>query len=92
MKVRPYKDRILVLQQTLPSESSGGIILPYDNQTINEGVVVGVGWEVTDNIQEGDYIVFGEYDGHPLTAGKKQYHLILEEDIRAILEKEDEDA
>jgi len=90
MKVIPYKDRILVMQQTLPGESKGGIILPYEGQKLNEGVVIACGWEVTDNVEAGDYIVFGEYDGHPLQAGGEEYHLILEEDIRAILETEDE--
>lgn len=58
---------------------------------INEGVVIAKGYGVSDNITEGDYVIFGEYDGEPLKFGGEDYHLIMEDDIRAVLELETTD-
>nr|ASN63069.1 co-chaperonin GroES [uncultured virus] len=91
INIRPYKDRLLIFQKEMPKESTGGIILPPSSagKKVNEGVVISKGHDVSDNIAEGDYVIFGEYDGEPLKFGGEEYHLIIEEDIRAVLEQED---
>ena len=94
MNLEPYKEKILVLQQKVYHEdtTSGGIILPDEvrNKKVNEGVIMALGYAVSDNIKTGEYIIFDEYSGGVIRRDGNEYVLITEEDIHAIVRKEDE--
>tara|TARA_R110000744_G_scaffold54414_8_gene115503 strand:+ start:2281 stop:2565 length:285 start_codon:yes stop_codon:yes gene_type:complete len=92
MNLEPYKEKILVLQQKVFHEdtSAGGIILPDEvrDKKINEGVIMALGFAVSENINPGDYIIFDEYSGGVIRRDGQEYVLITEEDIQAIVRKE----
>jgi len=94
MNLEPYKEKILVLQQKVFHEdkTAGGIILPDEvrNKKINEGVVMALGYAVSDNIKPGEYIIFDEYSGGAIRREGQEYVLITEEDIHAIVRKDKE--
>ena len=95
MNVEPYKDKILVLQQKVFHEdkTAGGIILPDEvrDKKINEGVIMALGYSVSDNIKPGEYIIFDEYSGGVIRRDGQEYVLITEEDIHAVVRKEEMD-
>jgi chaperonin GroES len=94
MNLEPYKNKILVLQQKVFHEdtTAGGIILPEEvrDKKINEGVVMALGFEVSDNISPGEYVIFDEYSSVVLRREGLEYALITEEDIQAVVRKEQE--
>ena len=94
MNLEPYKDKILVLQQKVFHEdkTAGGIILPDEvrDKKINEGVIMALGYSVSDNIKPGEYIIFVEYSGGVIRRDGQEYVLITEEDIQAVVRKEEE--
>lgn len=94
MNLEPYKDKILVLQQKVFHEdkTAGGIILPDEvrDKKINEGVIMALGYSVSDNIKPGEYIIFDEYSGGVIRRDGQEYVLITEEDIQAVVRKEEE--
>ena len=95
MNLAPYKDKILVLQQKVFHEdkTAGGIILPDEvrDKKINEGVIMALGYSVSDNIKPGEYIIFDEYSGGVIRRDGQEYVLITEEDIQAVVRKEEMD-
>ena len=95
MNLEPYKDKILVLQQKVFHEdkTAGGIILPDEvrDKKINEGVIMALGYSVSDNIKPGEYIIFDEYSGGVIRRDGQEYVLITEEDIQAVVRKEEMD-
>ena len=95
MNLEPNKDKILVLQQKVFHEdkTAGGIILPDEvrDKKINEGVIMALGYSVSDNIKPGEYIIFDEYSGGVIRRDGQEYVLITEEDIQAVVRKEEMD-
>lgn len=93
MNLEPYKEKILVLQQKVFHEekTAGGIILPDEvrDKKINEGVIMALGFDVSDNIKPGEYVVFDEYSGAKISRDGHEYVLITEDDIQAIVRKEE---
>jgi len=92
MNLEPYKEKILVLQQKVYHEDKtvGGIILPDEvrNKKVNEGVIMALGYAVSEHIKPGEYIIFDEYSGGVIRRDGNEYVLITEEDIHAIVRKD----
>jgi chaperonin GroES len=95
MKVRPLHDRILVERLEEKEVKKGGIIIPDTaKEKPQEGKVVAVGnGKVNDDgkkipldVKAGDKILFGKYSGSEVKIDDKEYLILREEDILAILE------
>ena len=50
-----------------------------------------LGYSVSDNIKPGEYIIFDEYSGGVIRRDGQEYVLITEEDIQAVVRKEEMD-
>ena len=94
MKVRPLGDRILVEVLEAKERTKGGIVLPDTaKEKPQEAKVVAVGkGKVSDEgkvipleIKVGDKILFGKYTGAEITVDDKEYLILKEEDILAIV-------
>jgi len=94
MKIRPLHDRILVERLEEQEEKRGGIIIPDTaKEKPQEGKVIAVGTgKVTDegkrlglDVKVGDKILFGKYSGSEVKVDDKDYLILREEDILAIL-------
>jgi chaperonin GroES len=94
MKIRPLHDRILVERLEEQEQKRGGIIIPDTaKEKPQEGKVIAVGTgKVTDDgkrlgldVQVGDKILFGKYSGSEVKVDDKEYLIMREEDILAIL-------
>jgi len=94
MKIRPLHDRILVERLEEQEQKRGGIIIPDTaKEKPQEGKVIAVGTgKVTDegkrlglDVKVGDKILFGKYSGSEVKVDEKEYLIMREEDILAIL-------
>jgi len=95
MKVRPLQDRILVERLEEKEVKKGGIIIPDTaKEKPQEGKVIAVGnGKVNDDgkkvpldVKAGDKILFGKYSGSEVKIDDKEFLIMREEDILAILE------
>jgi chaperonin GroES len=94
MKIRPLHDRILVERLEEQEQKRGGIIIPDTaKEKPQEGKVIAVGTgKVTDDgkrlaldVKMGDKILFGKFSGSEVKVDDKDYLIMREEDILAIL-------
>ncbi len=95
MKVRPLHDRILVERLEEKEVKKGGIIIPDTaKEKPQEGKVIATGnGKVGDDgkkipldVKTGDKILFGKYSGSEVKIDDKEYLIMREEDVLAILE------
>ena len=94
MNFRPLHDRVLVERVAEETKSAGGILIP-DNarEKPQQGIVTAVGpGAILDNgnvrapgVKEGDRILFGKYSGSELKLDGKEYVIMKEEDVMAVL-------
>ena len=94
-KVRPLHDRILVERIEEGEVKKGGIIIPDTaKEKPQEGKVIAAGnGKVTEDgkkipldVKAGDRILFGKYSGSEVKIEDKEYLILREEDVLAILE------
>ncbi|MBM3222116.1 MAG: co-chaperone GroES [Candidatus Rokubacteria bacterium] len=94
MKIRPLHDRILVERVEEKETVRGGLIIPDTaKEKPQEGKVIAVGTgKVTDDgkrlgldVKVGDKILFGKYSGSEVKVDDKDYLIMREDDILAIL-------
>src|SRR5919106_5765678 len=94
VNVKPLGDRVLVQPIEEQEVKRGGIIIPDTaKEKPQEGKVVAVGTgKVTDDgkrlgldVKVGDAILFGKYSGSEVKVDDKDYLIMREEDILAIL-------
>jgi chaperonin GroES len=95
MKVRPLHDRIMVERLEEKEVKKGGIIIPDTaKEKPQEGKVIAAGnGKVGDNgkkipldVKAGDKILFGKYSGSEVKIDDKEYLIMREEDVLAILD------
>ena len=95
MKIRPLHDRMLVERMEEREVKKGGIIIPDTaKEKPQEGKVIAVGnGKVSDDgkkipleVKAGDKILFGKYSGSEVKLDDKEYLIMREEDVLAILE------
>jgi chaperonin GroES len=95
MKIRPMHDRIVVERVEEQEVRRGGIIIPDTaKEKPQEGRVIAVGTgKVTDegkrlglDVKVGDRILFGKYSGSEVKIDDKEYLIMREEDVLAVLD------
>jgi len=95
MKIRPLHDRILVERLEEKEQVRGGIIIPDTaKEKPQEGKVIAAGnGKVGDDgkkipldVKAGDKILFGKYSGSEVKIDDKEYLILREDDVLAILD------
>ena len=94
MKVRPLRDRVLVLRVEEEQKTKGGILIPDTaKEKPQEGRVVAVGpGRLTDDgkkipleVKKDDRILFGKYAGNEIQIDGAEHIIMREDDILAIM-------
>ncbi len=94
--IHPLYDRVVVLASDAETKTAGGIVIPdtADKDKPIRGVVefVGSGKYVDGKIlplqvKKGDKVLFGKYSGTNVKFNDKEYLVMREEDIMAVLEE-----
>jgi len=89
VKVKPIADRVLVLPAPAEEKTTGGIIIPDTaKEKPQKGKVVAVGngkKEEPMTVKVGDTVLYGKYSGTELSIEGKDYLMMREADIFAII-------
>jgi len=95
MKIRPLGDKVLVQRVEAENKTAGGIVLPDTaKEKPQRGKVVSVGdGKITEDgtkqkmqVKKGDMVLFTSYAGTDIKIEGKEYLIMSESDIMAIIE------
>lgn len=89
LKIKPLADRVLVEPKEAETKTASGIIIP-DNakEKPQEGTVIATGNGKKDEpltVKKGDSVLYGKYSGTELKLEGKDYLIMRESDILAII-------
>tara|TARA_A100001035_G_scaffold134281_1_gene105666 strand:+ start:1050 stop:1322 length:273 start_codon:yes stop_codon:yes gene_type:complete len=89
MKLKPLADRVLVEPSAAETKTTSGIIIPDTAQEKpQKGMIVAVGKGTKENplsVKVGDSVLYGKYSGTDLKYEGKDYLIMKESDILAII-------
>jgi len=90
MKLQPINGRILVKPVEAKKKTSGGIYLPDTaKEKVQEGEVVAVAEDATEEIAVGDCVIYKEFGGTEVKFNGEDYVLLTEDDLLAKYEEVD---
>ena len=96
MKIRPLADKVLIQRLDAESVTSGGIVLPESAKekpqrgkivSVGQGKVLKDGTVKKVQVKKGDEVLFSSYSGTEIKIGVKEYMIMDESEIMAIVEK-----
>ena len=94
MKIQPLADRIVVKVLEANEVTKGGIVLPDTAKekpqeaevvAVGKGKVSNEGKVIAPEVKPGDKVLFGKYSGTEIVTDGKEYLILKEEDILAIV-------
>ncbi len=94
MKIQPLADRIMVKVLEAKDVTKGGIVLPDTAKekpqeaevvAVGKGKISDEGKAIAPEVTVGDKVMFGKYSGTEITLDGKEYLILKEEDILAIV-------
>lgn len=96
MKLKPLSDHIILEPMAQEEITKFGIVLPgtINKEKPQEGTVVAVGQgklndkgeRVSMSVKKGDKVLFSKYSPQEVKVGNKEYLIVREDDIIAIIE------
>ncbi len=94
LKIKPLADRVVVEPAEAEEVSAGGIILPDTAQekpqqgkvvAVGPGKVSDAGTLIESAVKKGDTVLYGKYSGTEVTIDGREYSIMRESDILAVL-------
>ena len=89
MNLKPLADRVVILPSPAKEKTIGGIIIPDTaKEKPLEGEVVAVGTGTKDEemvLKTGDTVLYGQYAGTSVELDGKEYLIMRQSDVLAIL-------
>jgi chaperonin GroES len=89
MNIKPLADRVIVQVSPAEEKTASGIIIPDTaKEKPQQGVVVAVGGGKKDEpmtVKVGDKVLYGKYSGTEITHDGKEYLIMRESDIFAVV-------
>jgi chaperonin GroES len=89
VKIKPLADRVLIEPMAAEEKTATGIIIPDTaKEKPQKGTVVAVGPGTKDEKMEvkiGDVVLYGKYSGTELTIKSKDYLIMRQSDVLAII-------
>jgi chaperonin GroES len=95
MKIKPLADRIVVERLEAEERTAGGIVLPDTAKekpkqgkviAVGDGKVLDSGERAKMTVKKGDTILFTSYAGTEVKVDGKEYLVMKEDDVLAVLE------
>jgi len=96
MKIRPLSDKVLVERVEAEAKTAGGIVLPDAAKekpqrgkiiAVGEGKLLEDGTRKQVQVKKGDLVLFTSYAGTEIKVDNKEYLIMDETDIMAVIEK-----
>jgi chaperonin GroES len=89
LNIKPLADRVLVEPAAAEQKTAGGIIIPDTaKEKPQKGIVMAVGNGKKDEpmtVKPGDTVLYGKYAGTEINVDGKDYLMMRESDILAII-------
>ena len=89
LKIQPLSDRVVVEPQAAETKTASGLFIPDSaKEKPQQGKIVAVGKGKKDHdmtVKKGDTVLYGKYAGTELKLDGKDYLIMREEDILAII-------
>ncbi len=94
MKIRPLADKVLIQRVDAESVTAGGIVLPDTAKekpqrgkvvNIGDGKLLDDGSRAKFQVKKGDSVLFTSYAGTDVNIDGKEYMIMSESDIMAII-------
>lgn len=95
MKIRPLADKVLVQRLEAENKTTGGIVLPDSAKekpkkgkivSVGEGKLLDDGTLQKMQVKKGDTVLFTSYAGTEVKLSGKEYLIMNESDIMAVIE------
>src|SRR5580692_8837889 len=95
MKVVPLNDKIVVKRLEAEEKTAGGIVLPDTAKekpkqgkvlSLGDGKLLDSGKRAAFQVKEGDRVLFTSYSGSEVTVDGKEYLIMTEDDILAVVD------
>ena len=95
MKIRPLGDKVLVQRVEAENKTAGGIVLPDTAKekpqkgkvvSVGEGKTLDDGSKQKMQVKKGDVVLFTSYAGTEIKIEGKEYLIMSESDIMAVIE------
>lgn len=96
MKIRPLADKVIVERIEAETKTAGGIVLPDSAKekpqrgkvlSVGEGKLLDDGSKGAMQVKKGDEVLFTSYAGSEVKLDGKEYLIMDESDIMAVIEK-----
>ncbi len=96
MKIRPLADKVLVQRLEAETKTAGGIVLPDSAKekpqrgkivSVGEGKMLDDGTRKKMQVKKGNVVLFTSYAGTEVKIDSKEYLIMDESDIMAVIEK-----
>ena len=96
MKIRPLGDKVLVQRLEAETKTAGGIVIPDAAKekpqrgtviSVGEGKLLEDGSRSEVQVKKGDKVLFTSYAGTEVKIGGKDYLIMDETDIMAVIEE-----
>jgi len=96
MKIQPLADKVLVERVEAQNKTAGGIVLPDTAKekpqrgrviSVGEGKLLDDGTRQKVQVKKGDEVIFTSYAGTEVKIGGKEYLIMNESDIMAVIEQ-----
>ena len=94
MKIKPLADRVVIEPLQAEEKTSGGIIVPDTAKekpqkgkivAVGSGKVTESGEKVAIEVKVNDIVLYGKYAGTEVTVDGKEYLIMRESDVLAII-------
>ena len=89
LKIQPLSDRVVVEPQAAETKTASGLFIPDSaKEKPQQGKIVAVGKGKKDHdmtVKKGDTVLYGKYAGTELKLDGKDYLIMREEDVLAII-------
>lgn len=89
LKIQPLSDRVVVTPQVAETKTASGLYIPDSaKEKPQQGTIAAVGNGKKDHkmtVKVGDTVLYGKYAGTELKLDGKEYLIMREEDILAII-------
>jgi chaperonin GroES len=89
VKIKPLADRVLIKPEEAEDKTASGIIIPDSaKEKPQRGTVIAAGPGTKDEKMEvkvGDSVLYGKYSGTELTFDGKDYLIMKQSDILAVI-------
>ncbi len=95
MNVVPLNEKIMVQRLEAEDKSAGGIILPDNAKekpkqgkvlSMGEGKLLENGTRASFQVKVGDRVLFTSYSGNEITVNNKEFLIMTEDDILAVVD------